>query len=330
MEKENIQNKKKQSVWSFLLDALKGISLGISAAIPGLSGGTIAIAEGCYDGLVQSVANIRKKFKESLLFLLPYLIGLIFGALAAFIGIKKGYALAPFTLTGLFAGMVAGSLPVTFTELKKGESGKQKLAYALCFSLCFLLAAGLGVITALCEIDLASFLKDRAWWMYLFVPLAGFVAAFSFIVPGISGSMSLMVMGMYYPILYTFMPASGSASDLEQAMTIWGSSDRGFMGTGIVLLLLLAIGAIAGLVVSSKVMGKLLQTKRVPTFYGILGLILGSLVSMFINSDIYPKYISGGIATWDYIVGAVLFLVGGVAIFLLVNFANKKQAKQVE
>lgn len=321
---------KRRTVKSFLLDLLKGITLGISAAVPGLSGGTVAVAEGCYDGLIQSAGSLRQKFKESFLFLLPYLLGLGLGALAAFAGIKKGYALAPFTLTGLFAGMVAGSLPVALSELKKGENGKQKLLYALCFSFCFLIAAGLGIVTALCKIDLASFLQERVWWMYLFVPLAGFVAAFCFVIPGISGSMSLMVMGMYYPILFTFLPAGSHANDVEKALTIWGSSDGGFVGTGIVLLLLLTLGAVLGLVVSSKTMAKLLESKRVPTFYGIFGLILGSLVSMFINSDIYPKYISGGVESWDYIVGAALFLVGGVAIFLLIRFVDKKQAKKVE
>ena len=125
---------KRRTVKSFLLDLLKGITLGISAAVPGLSGGTVAVAEGCYDGLIQSAGSLRQKFKESFLFLLPYLLGFGLGALAAFAGIKKGYALAPFTLTGLFAGMVAGSLPVALSELKKGENGKQKFLYALCFS----------------------------------------------------------------------------------------------------------------------------------------------------------------------------------------------------
>ena len=70
--------------------------------------------------------------------------------------------------------------------------------------------------------------------------------------------------------------------------------------------------------------------QRVPTFYGILGLILGSLVSMFINSDIYPKYISGSIQTWDYIIGAVLFVLGAVGVLFLIRLAKKKKPMPVE
>lgn len=304
---------------------VKGVTLGVSAAIPGLSGGTIAVAEGCYDPLISSISSLRKKFKSSFLYLLPYVLGLLLGALAAFVGIKKGYAVAPFSLTGLFAGMVAGSLPVALSELKKGENAKQKTLFAACFLFCFLLAAALGVVTALCKIDLASFLKDRVWWMYMFVPVAGFLASFAFIIPGISGSMTLMILGMYYPILYTYMPAGSSATSLEQSMTIWSAQNSTSLGSGIILLVLLVIGALAGVIASSKAMGYLLKNRRVPTFYGILGLILGSMISMFVNSDIYPKYVAGSIQTWDYILGAALFVVGGIAVFLLIRFANKKQ-----
>lgn len=322
-------NNERRSAGCFFLDLAKGASLGVSAAIPGLSGGTIAVVEGCYDSLIHALSSLRKNFKKSFLFLLPYLIGLALGALAAFVGIKKGYSAAPFTLTGLFAGLVFGSLPMAISELRKGENGKQKAIYALCFSLCLLLASGLGVFTALCKVNLGDQLLNRTWWMYLLVPLSGFLAAFSFIVPGISGSMTLMVLGMYYPILYTFMPAD-SGSPEQLALSLWANGDASFVGTGIAMLLLLALGAVAGLVVSSKVMGRLLEKRRVPTFYGIMGLILGSLVSMFINADIYPKYLSGSIQAWDYIAGAVLFVLGAIGIYSLIRVAKKKKPMPVE
>ena len=316
---------KKRTKGQIVLDGVKGVTLGISAAIPGLSGGTIAVAESCYDPLIQSISSLRKKFKSSFLYLLPYLIGFVLGALGALFGIKKGYAAAPFSLTGLFGGMVLGSLPVAVRELRKGKSAKEKVAHILCFALCFLLAAGLGVVTALCKIDLQSFLVERVWWMYLYVLFAGFVAAFAFIVPGISGSMTLMVFGLYYPILNTFIPSSS-----EGSISIWGSGDASYILTGIVLLVLLFIGVLGGIVFASKTMGKLLEKRRVPTFYAIFGLILGSLVSMFFNSDIYPKYVASSIKAWDYILGSVLFLIGAVSIFLLLRFTKKKEAQAKE
>ncbi len=320
---ENQQSENKRSVAGFFFDGARGISLGISVAIPGLSGGTIAVAEGCYDSLISNISSLRKTFKKSFFYLLPFVLGLLLGALAAFLGIKKGYEVAPFSLTGLFGGMVLGSLPVTFSELKKGKDGKERAIHFLSFFLCLLLAASLGVVTALTNVDLEGALVERSWWMYLYVPFAGFVAAFALIVPGISGSMTMMVFGLYLPLLNTFIP-----STKENSISIWNSGDGSYIATGLVLALLLVLGILGGVAFASKFMGKLLKKHRVSTFYAILGLIIGSLISMFFNSDIYPKYVSNSIARWDYIVGAILFLVGAAFVFLLLRYSNKRQASK--
>ena len=71
----------------------------------------------------------------------------------------------------------------------------------------------------------------------------------------------------------------------------------------------------------------MLAKHRNTTFYAIFGLILGSLVSMFINADIFPKY-NGGIALWDYIVGGSLLVVGAIAIFLFIKFSKKETRRK--
>ncbi len=295
----------KKNIAHFFLDTLKGITLGISVAIPGLSAGTIAVAERCYDTIVDSAAGFRKSPKKNFLILLPFVLGLLFGALAAFVGIQKGYNLAPFTLTGLFAGLVLGSLPVAIVELKKGENIKSKLIHAICFILSLAIAAGLGIVTALNNFELNEPLNNRVWWMYILILIAGIIAAFACVVPGISGSMSMMVIGMYYPILDTYLGENA----------IWHSGDSSFIITGIILGCLLALGILIGLVLSSKVMKYLLTKHRVSTFYAIAGLIIGSVISMFINSTIYPLYPT--IKTWDFITGSVLAVVAfGVVLFI--------------
>ena len=306
----------KRSVRNFLFDGIKGVTLGISAAVPGLSAGTIAVAEKCYDSLIENITSLRKKFKSSFLFLLPFILGAILGAVMALIGIQKGYQAAPFTITGLFGGFVFGSLPVAISELKKAATKKERFFHILAFCLCFLIASGLGIITALTNFDLSLALLNREWFIYLLAIVAGFIAAGSCIVPGISGSMSLMVIGMYIPIVDTFATRKGDLS-------IWGSSDLNFKITGFLLLLILAVSAIVGLIVTSKVMKNLLANHRVSTFYGILGLILGSLISMFFNSNIYQEY-QKGIAAWDYVVGGILFVICAAASFFLIKYSNKK------
>ena len=56
---------KKKTPISFIIDVVKGITLGISAAVPGLSAGTIAVAEKCYDGLIDNITGLKKHFKKA-------------------------------------------------------------------------------------------------------------------------------------------------------------------------------------------------------------------------------------------------------------------------
>lgn len=304
----------------FLKDTGKGITLGISVAIPGLSAGTIAVAWKCYDTIIDSIQGLKSAFRKNFLTLLPYVLGLLLGAIAAFIGIQKGYSKVPFSITGLFAGLVIGSLPVALQELKKHQNRKELLFHLLSLILCFVIAAGLGLFTALFEVDLSAAMKQREWWIYLIVLLSGVIGAFACIVPGISGSMSLMVIGMYVPILNTFATTKGELSIFNST-----NGGTGFLLTGLLLLLLLLVGAIIGLALSTRIMKKLLADHRVTTFYGILGLIIGSVISMFVNSTMFPLYRSGGIRTWDYIVGSILFVVIAVVMILVLNRKKKTE-----
>ena len=306
-------NEKKKKGTKFLLHTAEGVTLGISAAVAGLSAGTIAVAERCYDTIVDSIADLRKHFKGSLLTLLPFLLGGILGALLAFFGIKYGYDALPFTITGLFGGFIIGSLPVAISELKKGDNTKSKAIHILGFLLCLGLTAALGIVTALRKVDLSTYLNSRVWWIYLLVLVAGFIAAGACVIPGISGSRSLRVRGRYYPIINTFI---GEGS-------IFHSEDKGFVITGLVILLLLFVGALLGLIVASKFRKKRLANHRVSTFYCILGLILGSFISRFINSSIYPKYPTRKV--YDIVLGIVLFIIGAAATFLLVLYVEKKK-----
>lgn len=311
---------KKNKVKSFAIDTVKGITLGISVAIPGLSAGTIAVSEKCYDTIVDATSTLRTETKKKIMILLPYVIGLIVGALGAFIGIQRGYEAAPFSLTGLFAGLVIGSLPVAIQELRKGENAKEKLFHIGSLVLALVIAAGLGVITALAldENGLSTYLNDRVWWMYIFVIVAGFIAAFACVVPGISGSMTMMIMGMYYPVLNTYTGENA----------IWHSGSGYTIGTGFALALLLAIGILLGLLAAAKSMKYLLSKHRVTTFYAIVGLIIGSVISMYMNSSIYPLYPT--ISTWDYITGAILFVIASGVVLFITLPKRKKVEEETE
>lgn len=298
---------------NFIKDTLKGLPLGVSAAVPGVSAGTIAIIEKCYDKIINAIANMRKDFKKSFLTVLPFLLGYAVGGLAALLGIKWGYNAAPLCVTGLFAGFIIGSLPSVFIELKKGESIKEKISLFVPLFIAFVIASALGVLSALFEIDFSSSLANHDWWIYPYVFLAGAIGAGSCLVPGVSGSMCLMVMGLYIPLL-----------DISLG-------DNAFYKTGdwlsgIIVLLLLLAGAITGLVIASKGMKVLLDKHRDGTYYAIFGLILGSLVSMFINSKTLPLYLDPSHPLWDYIVGGVLIVLASIATFIMFRVVAKRSS----
>ena len=305
MEKET--NKK-----NFLVDTLKGLPLGVSAAVPGVSAGTIAIIERCYDRIISSIADLKKSFKANFLSLLPFLLGYLIGGALALLAIKKGYEVAPFCLTGLFAGFIIGSLPSITVELHKGNNVKEKVWHIGAMLICFALASLLGILSALYKLDLTTAMTNHEWWIYPYVFLAGALGAGACLVPGVSGSMCLMVMGLYIPLLGKLI-----------------GNDSFFMTgdvlNGIIVTLVLLLGAIAGLVVASKGMKYLLASHRTTTFFAIFGLILGSLVSMFMNSSIYPVYLDASHPMWDYIVGASLLVGGALLTYFLYKFSNKKQ-----
>ncbi len=335
-----MENEKNRSFKEVVLDFLRGITLGISAAVAGLSAGTIAVVEGIYDKLIGAISTLRANFKKNVLYLLPIILGGACGAIAAFIGIQKGYSAAPFSTTSLFAGLIFGSLPFTFNELKRGTNNKEKTYHALSFGICLIVAAGLGIVTALTKWQISFISSDNNiyWYAFILIIIAGFIGAFACIVPGVSGSMSLMVLGVYYPILNMY-----TGDD-----AIWHKDSKVII-LGFVLIALFAIGVLAGAFVGSKAMKRLLDKHRATTFWGILGLILGSLVSMYINSSIFPLYAgydkNAGqicydvdvcppeivkIQTWDYIVGAVLFIIAAAAMIGLYVYMNKKKKASEE
>jgi putative membrane protein len=317
----------------FLLDAARGVSLGVSAAVPGVSAGTIAVVEKIYDKLIGSISNFKKDKKGNFLYLLPIILGAIIGALLAFFGIKKGYDYVPFSLAGLFAGLIIGSLPVVIVELKKGENKKAQTTNIILAVVSFLIATILGVISIVgyevWKFDVSASFINREWWIFLIAPLAGFIAAGACVVPGISGSMCLFVIGLYQPILNLFM---GETS-------IFRYGDSSYKWTGVLLLVLLVIGAIVGLIVTSKVMDKLLAKKRVPTFYVVFGLIIGSLVTIFLNKDIWVHYYlhndaSGNpisvIKWWDYLLGGILLVAGAALTYYLYKKTSSKEIEPNE
>ena len=279
---------------------LKGIAVGIAMIIPGVSGGTLAVILKIYDDLINAINQIFKHFKDSMKVILPVLLGAVVGFIALVFPLKWGLEHCPLIVVTLFVGFIVGSLP----SLYKNVGGKESpisfiwgvIFLALMIGLCFLPSANVNTISL-----------NVGTWFYLV--LIGFIVSSALVAPGISGSMLLMVLGFYESIL-------NIVSEIIKFQNL---------GHNILILIPLAIGIVLGFFVVSFVMGKLLKHYPVPTYFAIMGLIVGSIAC------IYTKTFSDYEVVLDALqisLSILSFIIGGTISFLIGRKDKEKESEE--
>ena len=124
----------------FLSRVLKGLVVGVANIIPGVSGGTMAVVMGIYDRLIGAVSDLRRDFKNSLLYLFPIGIGAVLGIVLFSHLIKfllEGY---PMPTNLFFLGLILGSIPMIFRRARKESFQKSSLLpFAVSFAVMLLM-----------------------------------------------------------------------------------------------------------------------------------------------------------------------------------------------
>ena len=186
----------------YLMNFIKGMLIGISNIIPGVSGGTIAVVTGVYEQLISAIGNFFKKFKETFKDNMKLLIPIGLGAVVGVVLFSKllEYLLETHEIPTYFAflGLIVGSFPLIFKNaLSKGF----KKTYLIPFIITFAIGLTLTILEK-CGVvgtGIESFGLDIVSIIILF--FAGMIAASTMIIPGISGSFVLLLMGVYHPLL---------------------------------------------------------------------------------------------------------------------------------
>ncbi len=304
---------------------LAGIGIGIGSAIPGVSGGTIAVILKVYEKILWAVSNIFKEFKKAVIYLLPVLLGVVLSVIPMIYLMDKALNGFLFGIICLFTGFIIGSFPGVKDEAK----GKQvKKSHIIALVIAFIIAVMLGVLSVIAKVDVTPIFVSHTWWLYLVLIPVGFIASIALVVPGLSGSMILLLIGFYAPLLST---TTGTLKDcLENGN--W-SNLPSLLG----ILVCFAIGVIIGFYVISKLMHFLLKKYRILTFYAIIGFIIGSTIALFFNYEIYQYYLmwSKGlyISVPYYIevpIGVVLLLIACALSYLLVRYKRKIDIQKEE
>ena len=166
---------------------LQGIAVGVANIIPGVSGGTMMVAMGLYDKLIHSITHLKSEFKESMKLLIPIFIGVGIALVALARLIEFLLLHYPLPTNFAFCGLIAGSLPFIFTKVKGAGINAPR---ALSFLVFFAVVVGLALIGNASGSD-ANVSFSIVNIIKLF--MVGVIAAATMVVPGVSGSMMLMI-----------------------------------------------------------------------------------------------------------------------------------------
>ncbi len=308
-----------KKTWS--KSALLGFFIGLAVIVPGISGSTVAIIFKLYDQFLYALGNLLKKFKQCFLFLLPIGIGIVVGVLLGFIAVKALLDILPFAIVCLFAGLMTGAFPAVTDEMKGAKKTAGRVAL---FALGLFIPVALGCVSALMSGSNAGgaegIVKDVfakiEWWHLPLGLIIGAVMGITQIVPGLSASAFLMAVGWFQSLVQSV------------SMTYWKSNPMVFA-----VYVALGIGFIGGILAFSKLLTGIFAKARHTAYSMIVGLSLGSILSMFCNGDIvevYATWAAGGAFVIDVCLGVALFIAGVIGAYMLVRYQRKKDAESNE
>lgn len=263
----------------------RGILMGISDLIPGVSGGTIAFILGIYDRLLEAISGFfSREWKKHLGFLIPLVMGigitlLLFSRVIEFL-LSNHYEATQF----FFMGLILGVIPYIMKQAEvKQNFTKRHFAILILIGIALASTAFIGKnenIAPIVELSVPVF-------FVLF--FSGWLASMAMLLPGISGSFILLLLGVYY-----------TAIDALSTLNI-------------PVILAIGAGVMVGFIVSSKAIRYLLEHFTYVTYAAIIGLILGSLFVVF------PGFASD---TFTLVTSLITFTVG--LVFTLLFSSPKK------
>ncbi|MBQ8428467.1 MAG: DUF368 domain-containing protein [Clostridia bacterium] len=303
----------KYSKKTWTKSAVLGFFIGLAVIVPGISGSTVAIIFKLYRQFLYAIGHLFEQFKKCFAFLLPIGIGMVVGVVGGFIGVKALLEILPFAVICLFAGLMIGAFPAVKDEIK-GVKFNAKRIILLCVGIAIPVA--IGALSAFLSIQTGGGVDAFAtvqWWQVLLALVIGYVMAITQVVPGLSASAILMAIGWFSSIMDSV------------SMTYWSANGSIFFVYGG-----LAIGFLLGLFTFSRFLDFLFKKVKEATYCTVVGLSIGSIISMFCNGDVMEVYMGWTTAfnPLDCLLGIGLLAVGIALSYLLVRIQRKKDAEE--
>ena len=282
---------------------LKGLAFGITEIVPGVSGGTIAVILGFYDELIETVNHFTEDYRKYTRFIFPFLLGAAAGILTFSSIISYLLTNHSFPTMLFFIGLIVGIIPPIYSKVKD-PGCRLKYSEITLIMLSFL---GLFIISALKGSSVTNPVEvinniDVSFMLFIF--FAGIVAAMALVIPGVSGSFVLLLLGIYPLATYSLSSIRHLLADITNITLMMNICK---------VLLPLGIGVIIGGLSMARLIEKLLKNYYKITYSIILGLLLGSVYVLFKE----PIVFQSGISAITITIGTGTFLLGCTISFNL-------------
>ncbi len=269
---------------------IKGVVLGVAFVIPGVSGGTLAVLMGIYEELIEAASNFYKSiadFKKYIMYLLPIGLGAVFSVAVFAKLIKFGLEKSPIITILIFLGMIIGGIPALVRNVKGTKTNLKDMT---------LMLVGLIIVISMLIFHKSNtnvVLTNMSITGYITLFLVGAIAAVTMVVPGISGSFTLMLIGYYEPIL-----------NLVNDITSFKN-----LGPNLILIFTFMLGVFIGIIFISKIIEWCLKHYKRETYYAIIGFVLSSIISVIYEVSKFPFNLT------HLIIGIVLLVINTVLVY---------------
>ena len=248
------ENKKMKKFLEYLKYFLCGLVFGIANVIPGVSGGTMLVIFGVFDRLTEAISGIKKIF-TNIAFLITFALGAGAGILLSAKVIGSMFETYAVQTNMFFIGLILGGIPLI---VKLGTA--EKKAKPLCF-LPFVISMAIVIGLAVLEkMDIFTMTAENVTGFDVIISLklilCAAIAAVTMIIPGISGSFMMMLLGVYKTII-------GALND-------WN----------FYVIIPFALGAIIGIIFGAKLISILIRKNKLMVYSAIMGMVVGSVYAI--------------------------------------------------
>ena len=290
----------------YVIQFIRGFCMALADSVPGVSGGTIAFLLGFYDQFIDSIDDLisgtKAERKAAILFLIKLGIGWVCGFVLAVLILTSVFESHSYAISSLFIGFIIFAIPIVIKEEKECLMAKKA---AVPFIL-----VGAAVVSAITYFNPVSGegsgvnLDHLTLGLAIFVFFAGMIAISAMVLPGISGSTILLILGLYLPII----------TAIKEFLHLHFES--------FFTVVLFGCGVLVGAVSIVKLIRKALDNFRAQTIYLIIGMMLGSIYAVVMGpTTLEVPQPAMGIHDFSIL----FFIIGGIVIFGLQKMKDMKQ-----